>query len=261
MAAVHLCVTLSCTCINNKMSVNQILFITYDRVLVAMNMIVVMWQPTEQTNMTSLLMYKYRDVEVPGALGEMFPFMVLLKNSFCECEQQVPFATSLGYIEQPDIMSIFLCTSVIDSNTTTRMQSSRMRTIRCSGHVLGGVSAQEGCLPRGSLPAGGGVFPGGCLTGGLYLGRVSARGGVCPVNRITDRCKKHYLATTMLQMVIITWFQCVVWSRSEVNPCLSDNDLEIRRPRCRPVRSAWMINLTLTLTTTTMTTSVRQVKT
>ena len=44
----------------------------------------------------------------------------------------------------------------------------------------------------------------------------------------------------------------------EVKPCLSDNDLEIRRPRCRPVRSAWMINVTLTLTTTTVTNSVKQ---
>ena len=141
---------------------------TYDRVLVATDMIVVMWQ--------SFLKTAFANATV--GVGN-------------ECTIG-PVCKSFGYIEQPDITSIFLFTSVIDSNTTTRMQSSRMRTIRCSGHVLvGGVSAQEGCLARGDLVCwgrclprglsdrgclpGAGVRPGGCLSKG-----VSARGGCLP---------------------------------------------------------------------------------
>ena len=124
----------------------------------------------------------------------------------------------------------------------TRMHSSRMRTVRCSGHrgrvcvsqhALGrgvsaqgvsaqGVSAQGRCgvCPRGCLP--GGVWPGGCLPmgrGDLARGRVwpggclprgvSAR-RVCPVG-YTPPCKqndrrlwKHNLATTTLGTVTIS---------------------------------------------------------
>ena len=32
-----------------------------------------------------------------------------------------------------------------------RMHSSRMRTVRCSAHLLGGVCSGGGCLPRGCL--------------------------------------------------------------------------------------------------------------
>ena len=65
----------------------------------------------------------------------------------------------------------------------TRMHSSRMRTVRCSGR-LGGV-----CL--------GGVCPGLCVSlewgvcpeGGVFLEGCLPRdggGGVCPVDRILD---------------------------------------------------------------------------
>ena len=111
---------------------------------------------------------------------------------------------------------------------TTRMHSSRMRTVRCSSRLSGGVSAQgEGCLPSGGVCLEkGGVCPGGvslwgvCLGGG-QPGEVSAQevstqgvvclggclpggvckgglpngecllGGVCqpPLDRMTDMCK------------------------------------------------------------------------
>ena len=105
-----------------------------------------------------------------------------------------------------------------------RMHSSRMRTARLltvSRHALfgGGVPAQGGCtwpgvyLPRG-VPAQGGVpawgylprgvyLPGGVPAWGVYLpggwgctcpGECTCLGGTCPVNRMTDRCKKYYLA-------------------------------------------------------------------
>ena len=64
----------------------------------------------------------------------------------------------------------------------TRIHSSRMRTVHCSG-----------CPGRGG-PI---VCPGGCLPreGGICWGRVSAQGGVCQV-------QKHYLAITTLRTVI-----------------------------------------------------------
>ena len=61
----------------------------------------------------------------------------------------------------------------------TRMHSSRMRTICCSGHLIGGVCpggvSAWGCLPngvsaRGCLP-GGSVCPGGCLSRRVCLPR------------------------------------------------------------------------------------------
>ena len=82
---------------------------------------------------------------------------------------------------------------------STRMHSSRMRTIRRSSRLLGGGVCQPGgclpgggCLPaRGRLPAGGVFYlPGQCLPGG---------GGVCPggcladtptpMDRMTDTCE------------------------------------------------------------------------
>ena len=67
------------------------------------------------------------------------------------------------------------------------MHSSRMctvRTVRRSG-CLRGVSVHGGVCP------GWGVCLGGCLP----RGRVSAQTPP-PVNRITDRCKKHYLSAS-----------------------------------------------------------------
>ena len=62
----------------------------------------------------------------------------------------------------------------------TRMYSSRMRTVRCSGHLLGGV-LPRGCLPRGVCL--GGFLPGvstqeGCLPRGCLPRGVSAQGVV-----------------------------------------------------------------------------------
>ena len=60
----------------------------------------------------------------------------------------------------------------------------------CSGGVCSeGVSALGGCLLRGgACLLLGGFCSGGCLPD-------------TPVNRMTDRCKKHYLAATNLQTV------------------------------------------------------------
>ena len=70
-------------------------------------------------------------------------------------------------------------------NARTRMHSSRMLTVRCSGRLwggggvgvcLGGVSAQMGCLPRGGVSWGWGVSAQGgvCIVGGV------CRGGCLP---------------------------------------------------------------------------------
>ena len=59
----------------------------------------------------------------------------------------------------------------IETNSITRMHSSRMRTVRCSGRFVGG----RGGLPRGVCP----------------------RGWCSTVDRILDTCLwKHYLSAT-----------------------------------------------------------------
>ena len=76
---------------------------------------------------------------------------------------------------------------VINKNDsfTTRRHSSRMRTVRCSSHLGGGVSAQEGVSTRDCLPRVG-VCPGvvsdrrGCLSG-----------GVCPWGCLPRGCLPH----------------------------------------------------------------------
>ena len=79
---------------------------------------------------------------------------------------------------------------------STRMHSSRMRSIRCSSRLLEGCV----CLPGGVCPEGGGLFAcqggclpareGVCLPGGVYLPGwgvclpgecLPGRGDVCPV--------------------------------------------------------------------------------
>ena len=92
---------------------------------------------------------------------------------------------------------------------TTRMHSSRMRTVRGSSRLLGGVcpemSAWEvsagGCLPRGE----GGVYPGvrgvsvwgGCLPGGVCIPACTEADNPSPVDRILDtRLWKYYLSAT-----------------------------------------------------------------
>ena len=59
------------------------------------------------------------------------------------------------------------------------MHSSSMRTIRCSGRLMGGVvSAQGGCLPGGCVCRGGCLPRGGVCLGGGGMG--VCRGSVCP---------------------------------------------------------------------------------
>ena len=118
---------------------------------------------------------------------------------------------------RPSSMMCFTMTCTSELVTLlfqTRMHSSRMRTVRCSSRLPGGVSA-GGCLPGACLP--GGVCQGvsakgmsaqvGVCPGGLPKG-VSTRGDVCPggvcsrgclpggclpdtspVDRMTDMCK------------------------------------------------------------------------
>ena len=58
----------------------------------------------------------------------------------------------------------------------TRMHSSRMRTVRSSSRLLGGVSAPRGCcLLPGGVRSQGGLLWGGLLLGGCLLGGA----GVC----------------------------------------------------------------------------------
>ena len=94
---------------------------------------------------------------------------------------------ALNYLSISLITPLHLLKSV---NCDTRMHSSKMRTVRCSGHLggrclpgggevvcLGGClprgSAQGQCLSRGRLP--GGVCQGECLSRG-----VSSQGGCLP---------------------------------------------------------------------------------
>ena len=77
---------------------------------------------------------------------------------------------------------------------TTRMHSSRMRTVHHSGRLGRGVSAQRGCLPRG---CGGGV----CLMA-LYTLPGSKADTPSSVNRITDRCKSITFPSLLLRTVI-----------------------------------------------------------
>ena len=115
----------------------------------------------------------------------------------------------------------FIIGSFFQRTFSTRMHSSRMRTVGTSSHVYpsihwagvcvypnmhlagAGMCVSQHALGRGGVcPGGGGVCPGGwCLPRGV----VSARGGgrICsgvyssmhwgkhppPVNRMTDRCK------------------------------------------------------------------------
>ena len=73
----------------------------------------------------------------------------------------------------------------------TRMHSSRMRTVHCSGRLGGGRCLPGGCLPGGACL--GDVCWGvsaqvGCLPGGVHLPSV---------DRILDTCLwKHYLSAT-----------------------------------------------------------------
>ena len=69
------------------------------------------------------------------------------------------------------------------SKMLTRMHSSRLRTVRCSGRLWGGVSAREGCL-------------GGCLPRGVVLYTYP------PVDRMTDACENITFPQLLLRTVI-----------------------------------------------------------
>ena len=70
------------------------------------------------------------------------------------------------------------------SKVETRMHSSRIRTVRCSGHLLGGGVSPGGCLPRWAVS-----LEGLCLGGVCFLGgRVPARHPL-PMNRIRQARK------------------------------------------------------------------------
>ena len=78
------------------------------------------------------------------------------------------------------VLSMRLYSELVSIFLNTRMHSSRMRTVRCSGHLGGGCPG--GCLP-GGMSALGRVSARGCLAGGVLQG-VSGRGvsvwvGVC----------------------------------------------------------------------------------
>ena len=140
----------------------------------------------------------------------MIFLVLLIMNTFCAAS-----SSALGqngyefYFSDPERMSIQLCHAIVLKSRyklghetksemkplQTRMHSSRMRTVRCSSHLGGGVSmvvsawhgggmsTQGGCLPGRGLSAwqgdvclaGGvsawwwGVCPGGCLPGRGYL--------------------------------------------------------------------------------------------
>ena len=95
---------------------------------------------------------------------------------------------------------------MIQSRVVTRMHSTRMRTVRCSGCLASrgvftqGVSTLQGVFTLQGVSAGG-CLPRGCLPIG-----VACPGGIClgvctpPVNRITDRCKN----ITFLQLLLAT---------------------------------------------------------
>ena len=73
----------------------------------------------------------------------------------------------------------------------TRKHSSRMRTVRCSGRLLG-VS-----LPRGGLLPRRGLCPGkGCVCSGGYIPACTEADTPLWTEWLTDRCKKHYLSAT-----------------------------------------------------------------
>ena len=72
------------------------------------------------------------------------------------------------------------------ANYQTRMHSSRMCTVRCSGRPWRGKGV---CMPGGCLPA-----RGSACQGGLPAGGSACQGGVSacnnpPVDRMTDTCK------------------------------------------------------------------------
>ena len=95
-----------------------------------------------------------------------------------------------------------------NNSVQTRMHSSRIRTVHCSGHL-------GGCLPRGGVCPGWEVCLGGCLPQGVCLWGVClprrwgvlsesvCSGGVHPlVDRMTDACENITFPQLLLRTVI-----------------------------------------------------------
>ena len=85
----------------------------------------------------------------------------------------------------------FYVRDMLQKDILTRIHSRRMRTVRCSDHLLGGE-----CLPGG----------GWCLPRGICPGKVSAHGGGVsarpPVDRMTDACENITFPELLLQTEI-----------------------------------------------------------
>ena len=124
--------------------------------------------------------------------------------------KHLPWADNTPPIIQPLQQMMYI---IWNAFLLTRMHSSRMCTVRCSGHC------REGGLPGGVCP--GVCLPGRCLPGGYLPGRclprgVSARGvGVYPsmhwgrhppVNRITDACENITFPQLLLRTVKIALY-------------------------------------------------------
>ena len=100
-------------------------------------------------------------------------------------EISFPLGELTKHYSRPNVQSYHIWIKVLILNFLARMHSSRMRTIRCSSRLLGGMSTRGGgCLPRGGL-----CLPGVCVC----LPRGACLPGGCladtPVDRMTDRCK------------------------------------------------------------------------
>ena len=99
---------------------------------------------------------------------------------------------------------------VTSSGKKTRMHSSRIRTVRCSGCrgacLPGGVSAQglsaQVCLPRGCIPT--------CTGWEVCI-------PTCTGHKLDAHLWKHYLSATTLQTVTILYFH------SDVCGCLENS--------------------------------------
>ena len=124
--------------------------------------------------------------------------MRLLNTPIWDCRPRITHRL-LGRSLNPSVAVIgipYLCN--YDRNTLgTRMHSSRMRTVRCSG--------RQGCVCIPACTVQGGVCPGCVSDKGGVLGGVShhalGQGGVTPppVDRILDtRLWKHYLSATIV---------------------------------------------------------------
>ena len=112
-------------------------------------------------------------------------------------------------VKAPAVMIFFVENGGNEDFSETRMHSSRMRTVRCSGHRGGGGWCIPACTGQGvCIPActgHGGVYPSMHWAGGVCLGECLLGGCLphtpppCGLN--DRRLWKHYLAATTLRTV------------------------------------------------------------